>query len=110
MAEREAGYCGFTLEPHRSDEGYWKQDHQVGIHDAGLAADWEALGEETLRFGRYKGRTYMQVYKNESESASSWRGWVMDLEDPHGKQLPDLQAWLGLEIEDDWSFEDPLPI
>ena len=47
----------------------------------------------------------MQVYEDESERAISWRRWVVDQEDPpRAKQLPDLQAWLESEIEDDWMF------
>ena len=69
IAEREAGYMNDT----NHAEGFWKIDHQIGIFDVGLVADWEALGEETLLFGTYKGRSYMQVYEDESERASGWR-------------------------------------
>ena len=93
-AERKAGY-----EKHvRAAEGLWKHDHQIGIFDDGLVADWEALGESRLRIGRYEGHTYMQIHNMAEEKSAageealSYMSWASSVANARG-QLADLQAW-----------------
>ena len=82
------------------------------MYDASLLDDWKELGRKKLTFGKFKGRTYLEIqdpifevhggksYEDLTaaqlrfeETASKYCEWVGGVEDPQGG-LADFQLWL----------------
>ena len=90
----------------------WESDRNVGVYDASLLDDWEELGRKKLTFGKFKGRTYLEIqdpmhevtgpksYKELTaaelrfeEEADRYCEWARDVEEPRNA-LEDFQLWL----------------
>ena len=103
-----------------SDE-FWGMDRQVSVYDTSLLEDWKELGRKKLTFGKFKGRTYLEIqdpifevhggksYEDLTaaqlrfeETASKYCEWVGGVEVPQGG-LADFQLWLEGDPETAWN-------
>ena len=104
-----------------ASDKFWGMDRQVSVYDTSLLEDWKELGRKKLTFGKFKGRTYLEIQDpiNEvhggksyedlmaaqlrfEETASTYCGWVRSVEDPQSG-LADFQLWLEGDPETAWN-------
>ena len=72
---------------------FWGMDRNVGVYDGSLYDDWKELGRKKLTFGKFKGRTYLEVRECFEEEFMGYCGWARNVEEPK-KALADFQLWL----------------
>ena len=103
-----------------ASDKFWGTDRQVGAYTS-LLEDWKELGRKKLTFGKFKGRTYLEIqdpifevhggksYEDLTaaqlrfeETASKYCEWVGGVEDPQGG-LADFQLWLEGDPETAWN-------
>jgi hypothetical protein len=104
-----------------ASDKFWGMDRQVSIYDTSLLEDWKELGRKKLTFGKFKGRTYLEIQDpiNEvhggksdedltaaqlrfEETAPTYCEWVRSVEDPQSIGLADFQLWLEGDPETAW--------
>ena len=72
---------------------FWGMDRNVGVYDSSLLDDWKELGRKKLTFGKFKGRTYLEVWDIFEEEFMGYCEWARNVEEPW-KGLADFQLWL----------------
>ena len=77
----------------------WGMDRQVSVYDTSLLEDWKELGRKKLTFGKFKGRTYLEVSDGFEEEFMGYCEWARNVEEPR-KALADFQLWLDGDPED----------